>query len=693
MKKNMLLSIILLLLIAVVAGRFATRYLVNHDNYEQGHAAYIQGDCDAALGYFNRIVFSDLGGYSKAAAVEKEECLAYQSAVNLYESDDLSQAFNAFYAFTRKYTGSSLIPLAHAHIIAFFEQSTPFNFASLELCQEIDGLLDAELIPHPTINIPLLYVACGQLYENSGQLQDSYNMYTYFLATYSEHPLLPRVKAGLLGNPLICESLASLQDSPVATVPDILPSFYYVCGRAYEDIKEYDRAIAAFESLIRHYPNHPLSQPANGALQQVETEMEELYESIDQAIAERQTAVATSLGLSFTPVIGDFKDIIEAIVGEDLVTGDRLSVGERAAIAVITIYGAGAGLTHADELADLGRYSDELLDIGRYGDEAVDLVRYSDEFSEFMVRHSDEMADLARYSDELTEFFAKHSDEIADLSRYSDEVAELAARHSDDLAMARYVGDCSFSAETLVLTDEGKVEISNISPGSNVLAYHEETNNLDYYPVIATWANEDPFIVYLTISGEVIATTPEHLFYINDGYWMEASSLEIGDTIHRSDSQMGSVESIVTVYNPQPMYNFSVDVAHTYFVGQQGWLVHNDCSSKKLAENILRASGEVRPADVAAHHIVACNDPRAAEARRILADAGIDLNEAINGVFLPRNTRVPNPTGANVHSTLHTRRYYEEITERLLSVRGRRLAIEDVLEDIRFELLNGIFPH
>jgi hypothetical protein len=38
-----------------------------------------------------------------------------------------------------------------------------------------------------------------------------------------------------------------------------------------------------------------------------------------------------------------------------------------------------------------------------------------------------------------------------------------------------------------------------------------------------------------------------------------------------------------------------------------------------------------------AHHIVAKNDPRAAEARNLLAEAGVDVNSPANGVPLPRH--------------------------------------------------------
>ena len=49
-------------------------------------------------------------------------------------------------------------------------------------------------------------------------------------------------------------------------------------------------------------------------------------------------------------------------------------------------------------------------------------------------------------------------------------------------------GSCSFSAETLVLTDEGFVPISWLDVWDMVWAYNEETGEFDWYPVTAVWA-------------------------------------------------------------------------------------------------------------------------------------------------------------------------------------------------------------
>ena len=49
------------------------------------------------------------------------------------------------------------------------------------------------------------------------------------------------------------------------------------------------------------------------------------------------------------------------------------------------------------------------------------------------------------------------------------------------------------------------------------------------------------------------------------------------------DGDIGIVESIVVVEDAnQPMYNLTVDEAHTFFIGDGEWLVHNTCKIRRV---------------------------------------------------------------------------------------------------------------
>ena len=72
----------------------------------------------------------------------------------------------------------------------------------------------------------------------------------------------------------------------------------------------------------------------------------------------------------------------------------------------------------------------------------------------------------------------------------------------------------------------------------------------------------------------------------------------------------------------------------------------------------------------------------------MLKKFGIGINEAVNGVFLPATRKSPNPAGAVVHSTLHTKRYFEHVNESLGRL-GSRSEVEAVLADLQKRLLAG----
>lgn len=116
-------------------------------------------------------------------------------------------------------------------------------------------------------------------------------------------------------------------------------------------------------------------------------------------------------------------------------------------------------------------------------------------------------------------------------------------------------------------------------------------------PSYSIWVHDDPILIRLVIDEEVIWTTPEHPFYLGNGQWISAGDLQDGDLIRNANWQLGIVQDVTTIYQTQTMYNLSVDTAHTYFVGEQQWLVHNDCSWKINAGD-LGIVGELDQFDV-----------------------------------------------------------------------------------------------
>ncbi|MFC5601124.1 polymorphic toxin-type HINT domain-containing protein [Deinococcus cellulosilyticus] len=156
----------------------------------------------------------------------------------------------------------------------------------------------------------------------------------------------------------------------------------------------------------------------------------------------------------------------------------------------------------------------------------------------------------------------------------------------------------SFSADTPVWTRSGLVAIAALAIGTPVLAFNEQTREQGYYPITQVFENQDPAITGLVIEDpetralEYITTTPEHPFYVTErsdteprpkpeGHsdlsdkWVGAGHLKVGDKLKQADGTLGEVRYVNTIQEARTMYNLEVEEAHTFFVGTQGWLVHN----------------------------------------------------------------------------------------------------------------------
>jgi hypothetical protein len=136
------------------------------------------------------------------------------------------------------------------------------------------------------------------------------------------------------------------------------------------------------------------------------------------------------------------------------------------------------------------------------------------------------------------------------------------------------------------MTPSGLKAISELVEGELVLAYNETTGEIGAYPITDVISHVDPEIVLLTIDDETLETTAEHPFYELEAVpglavgqyhprWTDANELKAGDLVWQADGTTGAVQSIAIVAREQRMYNLTVAGAHTFFVGDGQWLVHN----------------------------------------------------------------------------------------------------------------------
>ena len=151
---------------------------------------------------------------------------------------------------------------------------------------------------------------------------------------------------------------------------------------------------------------------------------------------------------------------------------------------------------------------------------------------------------------------------------------------------------CSFSADTPVTTDNGEHAIGTLRIGDHVLAYDEALGAIGYYTVTAVMVHDDPVIAYVSINSSLIETTPEHPFYTPMHGWVNAGDLWSGVMVRDAAGEYGVVQWVTSITRTQPMYNLTVAVAHTFFVGDGQWLVHNACPIPPGAKSPVSVEGE-----------------------------------------------------------------------------------------------------
>ena len=186
-----------------------------------------------------------------------------------------------------------------------------------------------------------------------------------------------------------------------------------------------------------------------------------------------------------------------------------------------------------------------------------------------------------------------------------------------------------FTGDTPVYSDDGLVCIEEVNVGDAVLAYNPETGETEFKEVLNVWIKETDEILHVSTSdGETIDTTTNHPFYVEDKGWVAAGDLEIGDTLVTADGDTVEIADIEIEKLAEPIlvYNLEVEDFHTYFVGEYGVLVHNDCWGKPNQD----------------HHIATDkSDEWTPIFEEIAGKYGLNLNDDWNIVNLPHQGRHP----------------------------------------------------
>ncbi len=158
-----------------------------------------------------------------------------------------------------------------------------------------------------------------------------------------------------------------------------------------------------------------------------------------------------------------------------------------------------------------------------------------------------------------------------------------------------------FIAGTMILTAEGLVAIENIKAGDKVIAADPDTGVTAQKVVLETYIRKTSHLVHLTACGETIVSTYDHPYYIKDKGFVNACDLWIGAELVDNNGIVRLVEQLyrenLGEYSVD-VFNFKVEDYHTYFVGENGILVHNADYDIDLVTNNIQgkvSNDEINP--------------------------------------------------------------------------------------------------
>ena len=167
------------------------------------------------------------------------------------------------------------------------------------------------------------------------------------------------------------------------------------------------------------------------------------------------------------------------------------------------------------------------------------------------------------------------------------EEAAQAARRLEEAAKRCKGGKCDkpnacFAAGTAVLARVGLVPIDQLAVGDEVWSRDDETGEEGYRPVVRRFVTPGQPLLELDLedaSGaiETLEVTAPHPFFVSGAGWVSAGELRPGDEVDGADGAVLRIADSRETGAVTTVYNLEVDEFHTYFVGESGAWVHNDC--------------------------------------------------------------------------------------------------------------------
>ncbi|WP_177017150.1 DUF637 domain-containing protein [Pseudomonas sp. D2002] len=167
---------------------------------------------------------------------------------------------------------------------------------------------------------------------------------------------------------------------------------------------------------------------------------------------------------------------------------------------------------------------------------------------------------------------------------------DLFATRRNDIVLSNYKEPCCFAAGTKVSTPNGDRTIESLKVGDVVWSKPEKGGKPFAAKILATHQRSDQPIYRLKLKsvradgkaqGETLLVTPGHPFYVPAKRdFISVIDLKPGDLLQSladgdTDNTSSEVESLELYLPVGKTYNLTVDVGHTFYVGDLKTWVHN----------------------------------------------------------------------------------------------------------------------
>ncbi len=143
-----------------------------------------------------------------------------------------------------------------------------------------------------------------------------------------------------------------------------------------------------------------------------------------------------------------------------------------------------------------------------------------------------------------------------------------------------------FGEGTTVQTEAGSKAIEKVAPGEKVLAGNERTGGQTLRRVKSTFRFDNRPVYRLELreadgdgGRDALTVTGEHPFFLQGKGWTAADKLQAGERVLAADGKWLRVVDLEVQPQRQRTYNLEVEGDHTFFVGDTGAWVHNECRS------------------------------------------------------------------------------------------------------------------